>query len=207
MDTETLTMNSPGRHSIDTHGSCQVVPTKHNFAVGLVVIPPPFELSPEAPAPFSAPEPKFDPPAAVTSTPLDASVLNIQLTVCVWSDARPVAEKKNFGIDGLGSGGCENFFGPPRGVCRTPLIAKFVPAAARALLLPLQVVSPPRGARGVPRNYTVWNAPGLSIGGAAFNEKVVVSGPATKNQAAYVPLCPRDDRLRPRARRRRGLSK
>ncbi|KAJ7195331.1 hypothetical protein GGX14DRAFT_404040 [Mycena pura] len=44
---------------------------------------------------------------------------------------------------------------------------------------------PTRGARGVPRNYTVWNTPGLSIG-AAFNEKVVVGGPATKNLAAFM---------------------
>ena len=63
------------------------------------------------------------------------------------------------------------------------------PTAARSLLLPLQAVSPPRGARGVPRNYTVWNAPpaGLSIGDAAFKEKVVVGGPATKNKAAMSP--------------------
>ncbi|KAJ7224237.1 hypothetical protein GGX14DRAFT_557123 [Mycena pura] len=116
------------------------------------------------------------------------------------------------GIDGLGSGGCEIFFGPPRGVCRTPLIAKFTirtsPRLRARCCCPCRRY-PRHGARGMPRNYTVWNAlpAGLSIGGAALNKKVVVGGPATKNQAAYVPLCPRDNRLRPRARRRRGLIK
>ncbi|KAJ7205294.1 hypothetical protein GGX14DRAFT_645299 [Mycena pura] len=90
-------------------------------------------------------------------------------------------------------------FGDAAANILTPLIAKFhdpyVPAAARALLLRLpdaaghayaaQAVSPPWDAPGVPRNYTAWTPPGLSIGGVASDEKVV-GGPAT-NQAAYVP--------------------
>ncbi|KAJ7717780.1 hypothetical protein B0H16DRAFT_1798778 [Mycena metata] len=88
-------------------------------------------------------------------------------------------------------------FGDAAANVLTPLIAKFndpyVPAAALAQLKGLstshaysaQAVSPPWDNPTVPRNYTSWTAPGLSIGAIASDEKVI--GGAATNQAAYVP--------------------
>ncbi|KAJ7149246.1 hypothetical protein C8R43DRAFT_1068458 [Mycena crocata] len=89
-------------------------------------------------------------------------------------------------------------FGDAAANVLTPIIAKFndpyVPAKALAQLKGLtgsghsyfaQAVSPPWDDPVVPRNYTSWTAPGLSIGGIQSDEKVI-GGPAT-NQAAYVP--------------------
>ncbi|KAJ7090849.1 hypothetical protein B0H15DRAFT_837082 [Mycena belliarum] len=80
----------------------------------------------------------------------------------------------------------------------TPLVAKFndpyVPAKVLKQLKRLsgaghayfaQAVSPPWDSPDIPRNYTSWTGPGLSIGGIQSDEKVV-GGPAT-NKAAYVP--------------------
>jgi hypothetical protein len=80
---------------------------------------------------------------------------------------------------------------------RTPLVAKFndpyVPATVLKQLQSLfgshaysaQAVSPPWDNPAVPRNYTSWTAPGLSLGAIASDEKVI--GGAATNQAAYVP--------------------
>ncbi|KAJ7731725.1 hypothetical protein B0H16DRAFT_1772439 [Mycena metata] len=88
-------------------------------------------------------------------------------------------------------------FGDAAANVLTPLIAKcndpYVPAAALAQLKGLstshaysaQAVSPPWDNPTVPRNYTSWTAPGLSIGAIASDEKVI--GGAATNQAAYVP--------------------
>ncbi|KAF7357361.1 Chitin synthase 4 [Mycena sanguinolenta] len=79
----------------------------------------------------------------------------------------------------------------------TPLIAKFndpyVPAAVLVQLQGLaashayfaQAVSPPWDNPTIPRNYTSWTAPGLSIGAITSDEKVI--GGAATNQDAYVP--------------------
>ncbi|KAJ7348179.1 hypothetical protein DFH08DRAFT_158109 [Mycena albidolilacea] len=88
-------------------------------------------------------------------------------------------------------------FGDAAANVLTPLVAKFhdpyVPAAALAQLKGLsgshaysaQAVSPPWDNPAVPRNYTSWTAPGMSLGAIASDEKVV--GGAATNQAAYVP--------------------
>ncbi|KAF8194411.1 hypothetical protein K438DRAFT_1827950 [Mycena galopus ATCC 62051] len=88
-------------------------------------------------------------------------------------------------------------FGDAAANVLTPLIAKFndpyVPAAALTQLKGLseahaysaQAVSPPWDNPAVPRNYTSWTAPGLSLGAIASDEKVI--GGAATNQAAYVP--------------------
>ncbi|KAJ7505894.1 hypothetical protein B0H11DRAFT_2220528 [Mycena galericulata] len=89
-------------------------------------------------------------------------------------------------------------FGDAAANVLTPLIAKFhdphVPAGVLDQLNNLsekghsyfaQAVSPPWDNPSVPRNYTSWTAPGLSIGGIQSDEKVI--GGAATNQAAYVP--------------------
>ncbi|KAJ7676870.1 hypothetical protein DFH06DRAFT_1169211 [Mycena polygramma] len=88
-------------------------------------------------------------------------------------------------------------FGDAAANVLTPLIAKFhdpyVPAQVLAQLKNLsashaylaQAVSPPWDNPAVPRNYTSWTAPGLSIGAISSDEKVI--GGAATNQAAYVP--------------------
>ncbi|KAJ7162860.1 hypothetical protein C8R46DRAFT_1101709 [Mycena filopes] len=88
-------------------------------------------------------------------------------------------------------------FGDAAANVLTPITAKFndphVPASALAQLKTLssshayaaQAVSPPWDDPAVPRNYTSWTAPGLSIGAVESDEKVV--GGAATNQAAFVP--------------------
>ncbi|KAJ6471753.1 hypothetical protein C8R47DRAFT_1297074 [Mycena vitilis] len=88
-------------------------------------------------------------------------------------------------------------FGDAAANVLTPLIAKFhdpyVPTQALAQLKGLsgshaysaQAVSPPWDNPAVPRNYTSWTAPGLSIGAISSDEKVI--GGAATNQVAYVP--------------------
>ncbi|KAJ6455479.1 hypothetical protein C8R45DRAFT_1036459 [Mycena sanguinolenta] len=88
-------------------------------------------------------------------------------------------------------------FGDAAANVLTPLIAKFndpyVPTAVLAQLRGLsdshayfaQAVSPPWDNPTIPRNYTSWTEPGLSIGAITSDEKVI--GGAATNQDAYVP--------------------